>query len=460
MNPFRTVAAISTPYGKGGVALVRVTGEDAISVAQKVAERQNGVPLSETPSAKAVRVTFRDGNRPFDDGLLTLFRAPHSYTGEDTAELCCHGGLFVTQTLLGAVFAAGATPAGPGEFTRRAFRNGKLSLSQAEAIGGLIDAKNDRCLTVSLLQSKGALSEKLSSVAERLRFLIGSVYAFIDYPDEDMTDVSVPELRQTLQTLLGEVQSLCDSYAYGRAISEGVRTVLVGKPNTGKSALLNRLAGEERAIVTEIPGTTRDVLREQVKLGDLLLNLSDTAGLRESDDPIERLGVGKSLSALREAETVLAVFDGSSPPDGQDAEVLRRIRESGKEKQTVFLLNKADLGPANGAYESFLPVPGIPVSARTGAGMDRLEQAVREVLGVSPVGEESLGEVVLGARQYAALTNAKRHLSDALGALDGFSQDVAGLDMEQALSSLEEIDGRTATEEIVDEIFSRFCVGK
>ena len=460
MNPFRTVAAISTPYGKGGVALVRVTGEDAISVTQKVAERQNGVPLSETPSAKAVRVTFRDGDRAFDDGLLTLFRAPHSYTGEDTAELCCHGGLFVTQKLLGAVFAAGATPAGPGEFTRRAFRNGKLSLSQAEAIGGLIDAKNDRCLTVSLLQSKGALSEKLSSVAERLRFLIGSVYAFIDYPDEDMTDVSVPELRQTLQALLGEVQSLCDSYAYGRAISEGVRTVLVGKPNTGKSALLNRLAGEERAIVTEIPGTTRDVLREQVKLGDLLLNLSDTAGLRESDDPIERLGVGKSLSALREAETVLAVFDGSSPPDGQDAEVLRQIRESGKEKQTVFLLNKADLGPANGAYESFLPVPGIPVSARTGAGMDQLEQAVREVLGVSPVGEESLGEVVLGARQYAALTNAKRHLSDALGALDGFSQDVAGLDMEQALSSLEEIDGRTATEEIVDEIFSRFCVGK
>ena len=198
MNPFHTVAAISTPYGKGGVALVRVTGEDAIAIAQRVAERQNSLPLSETPSAKAVRVTCRDGDQPFDDGLLTLFRAPHSYTGEDTAELCCHGGLFVTQKLLGAVFAAGATPAGPGEFTRRAFRNGKLSLSQAEAIGGLIDAKNDRCLTVSLLQSKGALSEKLSSVAERLRFLISSVYAFIDYPDEDMTDVSVPKLRQTL----------------------------------------------------------------------------------------------------------------------------------------------------------------------------------------------------------------------------------------------------------------------
>ncbi len=460
MNPTRTVAAISTPYGKGGVALIRITGEDAFAVAQKVAERQNGVPLSETPSTKAVRVIFRDGNQPFDDGLLTLFRAPHSYTGEDTAELCCHGGLFLTQKLLGAVFTAGAFPAGPGEFTRRAFQNGKLSLSQAEAIGGLIDAKSDRCLTVSLLQSKGTLSEKLSSIADRLRFLISSVYAFIDYPDEDMADVPVSELKSTLQTLLSEVQTLCASHTYGRAIREGVRTALVGKPNTGKSALLNRLVGEDRAIVTEIPGTTRDVLREQVRLGDLLLNLSDTAGLRESDDPIERIGVGRSLSALREAEAVLAVFDGSTPPDEQDAEVLRRIRACGKEQQTVFLLNKADLGQINGAYEKFLPVPGIPVSALTGTGMDRLEQTVRDVLGVLPVGGEALGEVVLGARQYAALARAKQHLTNALAALDGFSQDVAGFDMEQALLSLEEIDGRTASEEIVNEIFSRFCVGK
>ena len=460
MHTVRTVAAISTPYGKGGVSLIRITGEDAIAVAQRVAIRTAGIPLADTPSAKAVRVTFIENGEAFDDGLVTLFRAPHSFTGEDTAELCCHGGLFLTQKLLGAVFAAGAFPAGAGEFTRRAFQNGKLSLSQAEAIGGLIDAKSDRFLTVSLLQCRGALSEKLLSLTERLKMLIVSVYAYIDYPDEDMTDVPVPELQEKLRGLIGELQILCDSHAYGKAISEGVRTVLIGKPNTGKSALLNALAGEDRAIVTEIPGTTRDVVREQVKLGDLLLNLSDTAGLRDSDDPVEKLGVGRSLAALREAELVLAVFDGSSPPDEQDEEVLRQIQSCGKGSCTVFLLNKADVKDADAAYVDFLPDGALAVSALQKSGLDRLEQAVRKKIGIGDVQTDSLGEIVVGARQYAALSKAKEQLTAALRALDGFSQDVAGLDMEQALATLEEVDGRTASEEIVNEIFSHFCVGK
>lgn len=460
MRAMHTVAAISTPYGKGGVALIRITGEDAIAVAQRVAIRTAGIPLADTPSSKAVRVTFVDGTDAFDDGLITLFRAPHSFTGEDTAELCCHGGILLTQKLLGAVFAAGAVPAGAGEFTRRAFRNGKLTLSQAEAIGGLIDAKSDRFLTVSLLQSRGALSDKLLSVTDRLKLLISSVYAYIDYPDEDMTDVSVPELQERLRGLIGELQVLCDSHAYGRAISEGIRTVLIGKPNTGKSALLNALAGEERAIVTEIAGTTRDVVREQIRLGDLLLNLSDTAGLRESDDPVEKLGVGRSLAALQEAELVLAVFDGSIPPDEQDEEVLRHIRACGKETSTIFLLNKADLGKADEAYDRFLPEGTLPVSAIQKSGLNKLQRAVRERIGAGDVDTESLGEIVVGARQYAALNKAKEQLSDALSALDGFSQDVAGLDMERALATLEEVDGRAAAEEIVDEIFSHFCVGK
>lgn len=460
MNAARTVAAISTPYGKGGVALIRITGDDAIAVAQRVAKRTAGVSLSDTPSAKAVRVTFAENGVAFDDGLVTLFRAPHSFTGEDTAELCCHGGVFVTQKLLSAVFAAGAFPAGAGEFTRRAFQNGKISLSQAEAVGGLIDAKNDRFLTVSLLQCRGALSDKLRTLTERLKMLIVSVYAYIDYPDEDMTDVPVPELRDHLRGLIGELQTLCDSHAYGRAISEGLRTVLIGKPNTGKSALLNAFAGEDRAIVTEIPGTTRDVVREQVKLGDLLLNLSDTAGLRESDDPVEKLGVGRSLAALQEAELVLAVFDGSAPPDEQDEEVLRQIFACGKQEHTVFLLNKADLKEAHPAYHEFLPAGALAVSALQKSGFEQLERAVREKIGAGDVGIESLGEIVVGARQYAALSKAKEQLTAALGALDGFSQDVAGLDMEQALAILEEVDGRTASEEIVNEIFSHFCVGK
>lgn len=453
----RTVAAISTPYGKGGVALIRISGENAIAIAQKVAVRTGNQPLSETPSNKAVRVTFVGGGTAFDDGLITLFRAPHSFTGEDTAELSCHGGILLTQKLLSAVFSAGAFPAGAGEFTRRAFQNGKISLSQAEAIGGLIDAKSDRCLTVSLLQCRGALSEKMQNLCDRLRFLIASVYAYIDYPDEDMTDVSVSELQDRLQALCAEIRKLCDSHSYGKAISEGIRVAIVGKPNTGKSALLNALAGEERAIVTDIAGTTRDVVKEQIRLGDLLLNLSDTAGIRESDDRVEQIGIERSLSALEDAELVLAVFDGSCNADEQDETVLRHIRESGKEDCTVYILNKSDLKAASDV-RTLLPKQPVEISAKEKTGLDRLEQAVRERFG--EIETESLGEIVVGARQFAALNKALGCLQDALHTLEGFSQDMAGLDMENALQALEEVDGKTASDEIVDEIFSHFCVGK
>ncbi len=453
----RTVAAISTPYGKGGVALIRITGDEAVSIAEKVAVRTGNGTLSSAPSATAVRVTFEDGGVPFDDGLATVFRAPRSFTGEDVVELCCHGGILVTQKLLGAVFTAGAFPAGPGEFTRRAFQNGKLSLSQAEAVGGLIDAKSEKYLTVSLLQCKGALSEKLQSLCGRLRFLMASVYAYIDYPDEDMTDVTVEEMRERLVSLLKEVQTLCDSHAYGKAISEGIPVCILGKPNTGKSALLNALAKEDRAIVTAIPGTTRDVVKEQVRLGDLLLNLSDTAGIRDSDDVVEQIGIQRSVRSLEEAELVLAVFDGSRPLEDEDLEVLRLIRDHGKEEQTVYLLNKSDL-KEDPSIRTSLPKEPVVISALEKAGLDSLEAAVKERFVHSEA--EALGEIVVGARQFAALTKAKGHLADALNTLEGFSQDMAGLDMEHALQALEEVDGKTASDEIVSEIFSHFCVGK
>lgn len=453
----RTVAAISTPYGKGGVALIRISGPQAVQIAQKVCQRKNGAPLAELSANRTAHVLFTADGQPFDDGMATLFRAPHSFTGEDTAELCCHGGIYVTQKLLGAVLAAGASPAGAGEFTRRAFQNGKLTLSQAEAIGGLIDAKNDSYLTVSLLQCRGALSGRLNALCERLKGLLASVYAYIDYPDEDMTDVPVPVLRQELETLTGEVDRLCNSHAYGKAISEGIKTVLIGKPNTGKSALLNALAGEDRAIVTEIAGTTRDVIQEQIRLGDLLLRLSDTAGVRESSDRVEQLGITRSLSALQKAELVFAVFDGSCPPDDEDEEVLRLLREKGD--GVLYLVNKSDLGEPNRALLALLPEQDtLLISAKDGSGLDALAAAVRaKAVTVEP---HALGEVVVGARQFAALSKARTHLQNAVCALDGFTQDVAGLDMEQALGALEEVDGRTASEEIVNEIFSRFCVGK
>ena len=450
----RTVAAISTPRGKGGVAMIRITGDDAIGVAGRVAFRPNGVPLFETESSKTVRTLFCRNGEPFDDGMTTVFRAPRSFTGEDTVEFVCHGGPLVTQTLLTAVFAAGAFPAGPGEFTRRAFQSGKISLSQAEAVGGLIDAKTDRHLQVSLLQCRGSLTEKLNSVFDRLKYLLASVYAYIDYPDEDMTDVPVPEMRKQLEGVLSDLERLCGSRSYGRAISEGIRTVIVGKPNTGKSALLNMLAGEERAIVTDEAGTTRDVVREQVRLGGFLLNLADTAGLRESDSKVERIGIGKSLSALAEAELVFAVFDGSSPLDALDEEVLRRIREAGKEDVCVCVMNKEDLGTVSAP-----PLPcGIRISALRGTGLDSLERAVRDRLSLAEPAD--FGEIITNARQYAALEKAKEHVSRALETLENYTQDMAGLDLEQALAALGEADGRAVSEAVVDEIFSHFCVGK
>ena len=453
----RTVAAISTPYGKGGVALIRITGDEAIVIAEKVAIRTGKGTLADAPSATAVRVTFEDCGVPFDDGLATVFRAPRSFTGEDVVELCCHGGILLTQKLLSAVFAAGAFPAGPGEFTRRAFQNGKLSLSQAEAVGGLIDAKSEQYLTVSLLQCRGALSEKLQDLCGRLRFLIASVYAFIDYPDEDMTDVSVEEMQERLAAICRETETLCDSHAYGKAISEGIPVCILGKPNTGKSALLNALAREERAIVTDIPGTTRDVVKEQVRLGDLLLNLSDTAGIRDSEDVVEQIGIQRSVRSLEEAELVLAMFDGSRPFDDEDEKVLKLIRESGKEEQTVYLMNKSDL-QEDASVRTSLPKTPVVISAMEKTGLEALEAAVKERFG--HVDTRSLGEIVVGARQFAALTKAKKHMQDALHTLEGFSQDMAGLDMEQALQALEEVDGKTASDEIVSEIFSHFCVGK
>lgn len=450
----RTIAAVSTPRGKGGVALIRISGDDAIAVASKVAFRPNGIPLEETEPGRSVRTLFCRNGEPFDDGMTVLFRAPRSYTGEDTAELCCHGGPLVTQTLLTALFAAGASPAGPGEFTRRAFQNGKLSLSQAEAVGGLIDAKTERHLQVSILQCRGSLSARLKSVFDKLTFLVASVYAYIDYPDEDMTDVPVPEMKKQLTEIKQELDALCGSRAYGKAISEGIRTVLIGKPNTGKSALLNMLAGEDRAIVTDEAGTTRDVVREQILLDEFLLNLSDTAGLRETDGKIEKLGIEKSLSALADAELVFAVFDGSEPLTDEDEEVLNRIREAGKEPVTVCILNKSDLG-----VRCDPPLPGsVILSAKTGDGRAELEKALREKLDLTE--PEDPGEILVNARQYAALERASGHLARALEALDGYTQDIAGLDLEQALSALGEADGRAVSETVVNEIFSHFCVGK
>ena len=450
-----TVAAISTPRGRGGVAIIRISGSEAFDIAERVFIPASAKSFEKRTPAHAYYGSFRDSSGVFDDGLCLLFASPRSFTGENVAELHCHGGVLVAQKLLSAVFAAGASPAGAGEFTRRAFINGKITLTQAEAVGGIIDAASERSLSVSARQAKGSLSEKLDSVARELRLLAASVYAYIDYPDEDMTDVSVAEMRSRLSSAQADLAALAQTHKYGKAISEGVKTAIVGTPNVGKSSLLNLLCGEERAIVTDIAGTTRDVVTETVRLGDVVLRLSDTAGIRESSDEVEKLGVERSLKAIEESELIFAVFDSTRPLDKNDLEIIEAIKRHGGEGRTVCVLNKTD------AAKSELTPPfgnSVSVSAKTGEGLGSLVSAVTALCGGGGIKEDD--EIVLNARQFAAIEKAKNAVSDALSALEGFTQDVAGMDIERALSAIYEADGRTVGEEIVNEIFSHFCVGK
>ncbi len=451
-----TIAAIGTPLGKGGVAMIRISGEDAFAVAEKIFVPASENRFAEKIHGNAYYGSFKDEKGVFDDGLCILFHSPRSFTGEPVAELYCHGGVLVTQKLLSAAFKNGAVPAGAGEFTRRAFINGKITLTQAEAIGGIIDSKTEKHLSVSAKQANGSLSRKLNEIYEDLRLLAASVYAFIDYPDEDMTDVSVPEMRQRLQNAKAKLDRLAGTHTYGKAISEGIPTAIVGKPNTGKSSLLNRLCGEERAIVTDIAGTTRDVVTETVRLGDILLKLSDTAGIRESEDTVERIGIEKSKKALESASLVLAVFDLSRPLDEDDQRLIDSITECGKSEQTVCILNKSDVSSENSFQMPFKRC--VTVSAKADLGFEALVETVSQMFGAGEIDDDD--EIVVNARQCAAVSNASEAVGNAIISLEGFTQDIAGMDIENALSALAEADGRAVSEDIVNEIFSHFCVGK
>ena len=451
-----TIAAVGTPHGKGGVAIVRISGGDAFDVASKIFVPANRARFEQRIQGNAYYGNFQDENGIFDDGLCIVFNSPNSFTGEDVIELHCHGGILVTQKLLAAALSHGARLATAGEFTRRAFINGKITLTQAEAIGGIIDSVNEKHLSVTARQANGSLSRLLDSIYSDLRLLAASVYAYIDYPDEDMTDVSVEEMRDRLLEIKSRLDKLVGSHTYGRAISEGIVTAIVGKPNTGKSSLLNALCGEERAIVTDIAGTTRDVVTETVRLGDVILRLSDTAGIRVSDDEVERIGIERSKRAISEASLVLAVFDLSRPIDDDDKRLVEAIFESGKEGQTVCIYNKAD---AASEFCHELPFEkNVTVSALNNEGLDSLVEAVSLMFGAGEIGEND--EIVVNARQCAAVRNASIAVGAAIEALNGFTQDIAGMDIENALAAIAEADGLSVSEDIVNEIFSHFCVGK
>ncbi len=452
-----TIAALSSALGRGGIAVLRISGKDACKIAGEVFRAASGKPLTAFPHGKLLRGKCYDADGTvIDDGMAVVFFAPHSFTGEDVVEIHCHGGMLLVELLLSALYAAGAVPALPGEFTGRAFLAGKIGLSAAEAIMDAIDGETPEKLRLAAAQADGVFSSHIDKLTTEMKRILASTYAYIDFPDEDLTDLSADELHAALVAMQGQLSALRDTYRHGRAVSEGIPTVLFGRPNTGKSSILNALFGAERAIVSAEAGTTRDTVEEKVALGKIMLCLSDTAGIRDADG-VEGMGVARARRKLAEAELVLAVFDASLPLGDEDKAVLAEIRASGK--QWVALLNKCDLPsvlqPADiGAPHTFV------VSAATGAGIAEAKAGI-EALFLSEALDYKQTAIIRNARQFRDITEAETALAAAMTALnEGFTQDVAALHIEDALAALSALDGRQIGEEIVSEIFSRFCVGK
>ena len=455
----QTIAAISTAFGRGGIAVIRISGDEAIKIAGKIFKPMNGKKIEEIEPGMAIYGEITKGGICIDTGICTIFKSPRSYTGEDVAEISCHGGIILTEKVLEAAFEAGAIQAGPGEFTKRAFINGKLSLSQAEAVGMLIDAESDEQLSLAASHGNGAMKRKSDELYESLKTVVTGVFANIDFPDEDLAELSDKEVLAELKTIEAELASLKGTYKVGKAVLEGIGTVIVGKPNTGKSSLLNRLVGRERAIVTDIAGTTRDTIEESVVCGRVMLRLVDTAGIRVSSDAVEKIGVERSLAALEEAELILAVFDLSRELDGEDMLILDRLKSLNAVK--ICVLNKSDLEAKldRGALDGIF-AHTIEISASNGDGIEALKSTINSLYIDGEIDYNSRA-VITNARQNASVSRALEYVRSAITELEnGVSADTAGFDIEAALSELSELDGRRITDEIVDGIFHRFCVGK
>ena len=457
-----TIAAIATPLVPSAIGILRLSGPGAAAAADAVFTPFQGGPMSARPGRALVYGALRDREGAvIDHCLCTLSRAPHSYTGEDTAELQCHGSPAVLTLGLEALFAAGARQALPGEFTRRAFLNGKLDLTRTEAVADLIHAETPAAVRQAAGQLGGALAGAVDSIYDGLAGLCAHFHAVLDYPDEDIEPFEAAELSAALAQAAERLDALAATYRRGRLLNEGVPCAIVGRPNAGKSTLFNALVGYDRAIVTDVPGTTRDTVEERVNLGGVLLRLIDTAGLREAGNEVERLGVERSKTAIERAELIVAVTDGSEKFSREDGSVIQMAAASGK--PWIWVVSKRDLtGPCalwSADKEGRKPAAAVSLSARTGEGLDELERAVAAVFPELPGGQA--GAALTNARQAEAAGRAReavRRGAEALAA--GMPPDAVVADVEEAMSALGELTGRTVREDVTARIFERFCVGK
>lgn len=456
-----TIAAISTAMSHSGIGIVRISGEEAFAVADRMYRRKGkGKSLSQCESHTIQYGYIYDGEDPVDEVLVMLMRGPRSFTAEDTVEINCHGGVYAMRRILETAVKCGARPAQPGEFTKRAFLNGRIDLSQAEAVMDVIQAKNEYALKSSLSQLRGSIHETVTRLRERILYHIAWIESALDDPEHISLEGYPERLRGENEEWRAALDRLLASAENGKRITEGIQTVIVGKPNVGKSSLLNLLVGEERAIVTDIAGTTRDILQEQISIHGISLNLMDTAGIRNTQDTVEQIGVGRTKAFLKDADLVIYVADSSTDLDENDLEIMELLGE----KKTIVLLNKTDLETVTSESRLREKLGEnqriIPVSAREKRGVEQLEEAVRELFFE---GELSFNDeiYITNMRQKASLLEAAESLSQVEHSLDlEMPEDFYSIDLMNAYEALGRIIGESVGEDLVNEIFSRFCMGK
>ena len=458
-----TIAAISTPLGEGGIGIVRLSGKDAIRIADILFRSPKHTSLSRLKSSRIIygHIVDPSGAKIVDEVLVSVMRSPHSYTREDVVEINCHGGMNPLRKTIELVLQQGARLADPGEFTKRAFMNGRIDLSQAEAVLDLIRSKTDESSRIAVEQLQGGLSEKITALRDRLTEVCAHVEAEIDFPEDEIEPASKHSILESMKDIGRELQALLKTYDEARFFREGLSTAIVGKPNVGKSSLLNALLKKDRAIVTEIPGTTRDVIEEYLNIKGLPLRIMDTAGIRAVEDIAEKEGVKRSLQSIENADLVLAVFDASEPLREEDFEVMQKV----KDRNTLFVLNKSDLPSAvdEQSFPSSVLHPSsllMRISATRGDGLEELKEAIFNTC-LRDWKEEREGVVVTNLRHKTAIEHSLQSLNRAVKALtENQPVEIVALELRDSLDSIGEIVGAVTTEDILNKIFSDFCIGK
>ncbi|WP_304177990.1 tRNA uridine-5-carboxymethylaminomethyl(34) synthesis GTPase MnmE [Leptotrichia trevisanii] len=453
---FDTIAAISTPKGEGGIAIIRISGDKSFEILDKIFIKKN--PNADLGFYKLNYGFIKDGEKTVDEVMAVRLKAPKSYTCEDIVEINCHGGTLVSEKVLELVLRNGARHAESGEFTKRAFMNGRIDLSQAEAVMDIIQGKTEKSVSLSLDQLRGDLRNKVNEFKKALLDIAAHVNVVLDYPEEGIDDPLPAELRNNLEKVYEEANRLIDSYDTGKKIKEGIKTVIVGKPNVGKSTLLNALLHEERAIVTHIAGTTRDVIEEIINIKGIPLVLVDTAGIRRTDDIVENIGVEKSKQFIEKADLVLLVLDASKELEAEDMEVITKIKENNK--KVIVLLNKIDLNKKIN-LEGYSLENIVEISAKDNIGIEDMQEKIYSYIVEEDVENSSEKLIITNIRHKTALEKTKDAIRNIFETIDmGLPMDLISVDLKEALDSLSEITGEISSEDILDHVFGNFCVGK